>query len=787
MLYRNRIATWLVVGLFVLSAAACRPIQPPLTSEPGASATGILAGRYEGTISIAGMELAIVVTLAPAESGYTGTIDVPEQGASGIPLHDIAVAPPTIHLEMLSGPQLAVFEGEIAADGAITGKFTQSGMEGTFTLTPAAEPGAAAPGASATDTPAPGVSSTYTDPAGRFSVPIPTNWTLAEHDGYVLLADPDQGMKVYLLALETDDLPQALVDAWATVDPAFALPIDESLEPPSEPGIERTLSTTYDTGDDARLVQGVAQLKDGISYVLLLDTDLTTLQKRGAQLSIVGSGFDILAAEEADLSGAQPEPVTAEITGELEKFIADYMDKFGIPGAAVGIVQDGQVVYAKGFGVADPATGAPMTPDTQMMIGSTGKSLTTLLMATLVDDGLMTWDTPAVELYPDFRVKDPELSERITMRNLVCACTGVPRRDAEMLFNASEQGAEETVAALADFEFFTDFGEAFQYSNQMVATAGYIAGAVAEPDAPDLASSYTAALQARVLDPLGMENTTISFADVLARGNYATPHTLQLDYTYAPLPMALEETLVPVAPAGVHWSTLADMLKYMQMQLADGVAPDGTRVVSAANLNETRQPQIAITADTSYGLGWMVGDYKGQPVISHGGNTMGFTSGFTFLPEAELGVVVLTNARASNFFNDGVAGRLLELVFAQEPETQESLDFLLEQIEKQTKELQEQIGDTVDAEAVSSYLGAFQNEALGEITLSLEDDKLFLDAGEFRSELRPKLDDDGELEGYIQMDPPFQGAVYKFKEDAAGNPTIVLGAGADEYTFEQVE
>ena len=74
-----------------------------------------------------------------------------------------------------------------------------------------------------------------------------------------------------------------------------------------------------------------------------------------------------------------------------------------IPGAAVGIVQNGQLVYAKGFGVANPETGAPMTPDTHMMIGSTGKTMTTMMMATLVDDGMMAWDTPAVDLFPTSR------------------------------------------------------------------------------------------------------------------------------------------------------------------------------------------------------------------------------------------------------------------------------------------------------------------------------------------------------------------------------------------------
>ncbi|MBK8047691.1 MAG: beta-lactamase family protein [Anaerolineales bacterium] len=210
-------------------------------------------------------------------------------------------------------------------------------------------------------------------------------------------------------------------------------------------------------------------------------------------MQIITTGFKISGLEEEDLTGIAPLTVTPAITEPLEAFIEDYMEKFDIPGAAVGIVQNGSVVYARGFGVANPETGAPMTPETNLMIGSTGKSLTTLMMGTLVDDGLMTWDTPVVELFPAFKVKDPELSKTITMRNLVCACTGVPRRDFEFLFNAQEQKAEDIVASLGDFEFFTKFGEAFQYSNQMVGTAGYVA-APSLKGTDDLLANYKKAL-----------------------------------------------------------------------------------------------------------------------------------------------------------------------------------------------------------------------------------------------------------------------------------------------------
>jgi CubicO group peptidase (beta-lactamase class C family) len=657
----------------------------------------------------------------------------------------------------------------------------QSGYEGSFTLTPeqAAAGGAEPAGA---DLPA-GVASTYTDPAGRFSVPVPTSWTVGEEDGYALLSDPEGTIKVYLLTSEGEDIAAALADAWKLVDPTFDLEVDQTFAAPSAQGIEETLAFTYKTGDRNRIVQAQGQRKDGIVYIDLYDVQLAGVQKRQAQLSIVSTGFKVLAQEKTDLTAVQPLAVTAAITQPLEAFVTHYMESFDIPGAAIGIVQNGELVYAQGFGVADPVTGAPVTPQTHMMIGSTGKSLTTMMMATLVDDGLMTWDTPAVELFPQFKVKDPELTETITMRNLVCACTGVPRKDMEWLFNYNLLTPDDTVASLADFEFYTDFGEAFQYSNQMVGTAGYIAGQVAEGGSGNLAADYAAALQSRVLGPIGMISTTLSFDEVMAQGDYAIPHTLMLDNTYEPMPLEFERSLEAIGPAGAHWSTLDDMARYMVTQLAEGVAPDGQRVVSAENLNVTREPQIAISANTSYGLGWMVTSYYGQPVITHAGNTLGFTSEFTFLPEADLGVIVLTNARASNLFNSNVTTRLLELVFAQEPQVEQQLDFYLEQIDQQIGEFKAKLGDSIDAEAVEPFLGSYTNPVLGAAELTFEGGKLLLDVGEFVADLRPYTDPDTQFTGYIQVSAPGQGLSFRLVTDDAGAPTIIFGQGAEEYTF----
>lgn len=646
------------------------------------------------------------------------------------------------------------------------------------TMTPAPAPGALDEAAEADE---------YVDPQGLFSVPIPTGWTATQQEGYVVLSSPEDGIQLYLLTVQADDAATAIANGWQRVDPAFDEPVEQTLNPPSQSGVEETTLISYAFDEEnERVYQALAQLDEDTYYLLLVAGDLTAIQQRQAQLNIISTGLTISALTETDLTGVEPLAVSSVIT-ELETLIEEGLAQFGIPGAAVAIVQDGEIVYSNGFGVTEQGGDTPITPQTQMMIGSTGKSLTTMLMATLVDAGIMSWDTPVIEVLPQFAVADPALTQSITLRNLVCACTGVPRRDLEFFFNADDLSAEETVRSLATFQFFTNFGEAFQYSNQLVATGGYAAAAAAGGEFGQLFDAYVDQLQARVLTPIGMENTTLSFAQVRERDQYATPHNLSLGATYDPLPLEFEEILLPVAPAGAHWSTLEDMTRYLMTELAVGVAPDGERVVSAENLLETWEPQVPFSADTDYGLGWFVSDYKGLLLIEHGGNTLGFTSSFGFLPDVGVGVIVLTNGQGTNYFNESVRARLLELLFNQEPQAAVAMQFAYEQLQEQAAR-PEELRDAVDPAAVAAYLGTYTNEALGELTLRLDGDVLVADVGEFAMPLLPLAEEDNpdELAGYLAMEPPLLGLLFELSENEAGAPIVEFGQGAVAYTFARV-
>jgi CubicO group peptidase (beta-lactamase class C family) len=625
----------------------------------------------------------------------------------------------------------------------------------------------------------------FSDPQRGYEVTVPAGWSRRQQGEALALSGPDGQLRAWLVSLPADDAAAGVAAAWRVVIPDFAFEVASETNPPVSGGIEQAVQLVYQTDRD-RVAFAIGYLFQGRVYAVMMNGTRDAFVRRQAQVSVVASSFDILARTRTDLASQSARVLGRAAVDDLNAFIPGAMSEADVPGAAVAVVQDGRVVYERAFGVKASGHAEPMTLDTQLMISSTTKSLTTLMMATLVDDGLMGWDTPVVDILPSFRVADPELSRSITMQNLVCACSGVPRRDYEFILNARTLSAEDVVRSLAGFQFFTGIGETFQYSNQMVASAGYIAGVAAGGDPDALLPGYAAALQARVLSPMGMLDTTLSMRQVEARGNHATPHGQTLRGTRTPIPLSEEELLAPVAPAGTAWSTAPDMARYLLTLLAGGVAPNGRRIVSAAGLEHLWTPQVKISADTSYGLGWMITDYKGLHKIEHAGNTFGFTSGLALLPDKGLGAVVLTNARASNIFNEAVIRHVIDLAFGQDTSVGES-DFryaLKVTADALAKAAEHESGD-IDPSAVQDHLGPYRNGALGELALSFDDGRFLADFGEFRTTLWRYRADDRTV-SYLAADPPLAGLELELTHDANGAPTITMGSPPDRYVFDPI-
>ena len=414
-----------------------------------------------------------------------------------------------------------------------------------------------------------------------------------------------------------------------------------------------------------------------------------------------------------------------------------------------------------------------------MMIGSTGKSMTTMMMAALIDQGKIRWDTPVAEIYPDFALSDPALTWKITLRNMVCNCTGIQRHNLEMQFANRPTTPEGVIRSLRSLGFTGEFGKTFGYVNQMAASGGYIAAWTAREPGRSVYENYLEQMQRNVFDPIGMQSTTFSFEWVQANPDHATPHGQTGAGEYVPIPLEMEKILEPFAPAGASWSNARDAARYLITQLNQGVAPNGKRVVSAENLTETWKPQVEIQPGIHYGLGWMIGSYQGRRFLSHSGGTSGFASELTFLPDAGLGIVVLTNAEYGALFAASVRSRIIELVFGQPADAKYSTR--LEEVRKRFDEAQATVRP-VDGRTVAPSLGRYWNASLGEVKLKVNRGRLILDIPGFPTELRTPGDGT-----YVFWDPPLVGAFLRFSKNADGTPTFILDAESldipEKYTF----
>lgn len=629
------------------------------------------------------------------------------------------------------------------------------------------------------------IRSYYHDPDGLYSIPVPQNWRSERQHDYLRLSSPQQQIQIYILTIPGANVNQAIAQAWRQVDRTFAMPPKYTLEMPSLNDLEEIQTVTYDDGiASGELVLALGQQHDDIVYVVLTRGRLAAFEERAAQIRLIQSGFTLYSLSRSSLRSVEPQPVNRALLAELESYIQEVLQRYKIPGASVVVVQDDQVVYTQGFGVRKMGSHEPVLPSTQMMIGSIGKTMTTMMMASLVDDGLLTWDTPVVDVLPTFQVADPVLSRQLTIRNLVCSCTGVPRRDFELFFQGGYQSAEDVITSLQQYKLLTKFGETFQYSNQMVATGGYAAAAASGGHYGQLYEQYVAQMAQRIFKPIGMNKSTFSFEEVVTGANYAQPHSANLEMKLTTLPLHLEAVVTPAAPAGGAWSTAEDLGRYLITLLNSGIAPDGQSVVSPLNLGITWQPQVPVSANTSYGLGWFVDNYKGLRLLQHGGNTLGFTADLAFLPEANVGIAVLTNAQGVNFVTEAIRHRFLELLYHQEPRYDDYAHYRYEILRQYLGESANQLG-TVATATVIPYLGRYHNEELGAMQLVQAGDRLLLVINALSVELRPQTNIQGDDGRYVIYSPPLAGIPVQLTHSESDAPMVVLGAGVTKYNFTQ--
>lgn len=506
-----------------------------------------------------------------------------------------------------------------------------------------------------------------------------------------------------------------------------------------------------------------------------------------------------VASDPGSLAGRAVRGIGAEQARALDDFVTNARERLRVPGAAIAVMVDGKVVYERTVGVRRAGAGGPITPRTRFLIGSVTKPMTTFMQATLVDAGTLRWDTPLTTLLPGFAVDDPVLTRELRLWHASCACSGMPRRDFEYLFEFANVTPEQRIASLRTMKPTAKLGTVHQYSNLMVAAGGFAAAHVALPGR-SLGDAYDAVMKANVFEPIGMKDTTLDFptspgappADheehaTGEAGRAAMPHALGIDGSLREVPLALERSVLPIRPAGGVWSTLRDMERYVLTELARGVTPEGVRVASEANVLERRKLRIRDGAD-GYGLGIDVGTYEGVPMLAHDGGSLGFGATMFLLPEQAVGIVILTNARSGGGyealpFNEAVKRRIVEALFAGVTERAASMvdSFAASRRELDAKQTERLLhaGDRAWATAIA---GVYVDADLGEVTVTPTEEGAELDAGEWKTALARRTADDGGTK-LVLLDPPFAGGELALA-GTAERPLLIAELGRT-YVFER--
>jgi len=403
----------------------------------------------------------------------------------------------------------------------------------------------------------------------------------------------------------------------------------------------------------------------------------------------------------------------------IEKALADYQ----VPGLVVGVVVDGHVVYAKGFGYRDLEQKQPMTPETLFAIGSCTKAFTAFAMGNLVDEGRLEWDQPVIDILPEFRLWDQYATVNLTIRDILTHRSGMPRH--EFVWYNSKMSKSEMLKRIRYLQPSFDIRERYQYGNLMYFTAGLAMEQAAGKPWEEL-------IREKILNPLNMTHTNFSIEETQKTDNYAFPY-LEKGDQLKKIPF---RSLSLIGAAGSINSTLDDMMHWIQMQVGGGVYKNQA-LISPATLQELHAAQVIVpgapeTKETllyAYGIGWAVLSYRGHYLVSHDGVSDGFTSVVALLPAENIGLVILSNKNMTSlprYLSFELMDQLLGL--PHHDWFKEGMDSIRKNKEstKESKLKEDRMRKkgTSPSHPLEEYVGIYEHPGYGKLAIDLVDGKL---------------------------------------------------------------
>jgi len=410
--------------------------------------------------------------------------------------------------------------------------------------------------------------------------------------------------------------------------------------------------------------------------------------------------------------------------------------QFDVPGIAVAIVKDGEVVFEGGFGVREQGKPEAVDAHTLFAIASNTKAFTAASLSILADEGKLKLDDRVIDHLPSFRMSDPYVTGEMRIRDLLAHRSGLSLGAGDLLYwPATTYSSDEVVARLAKVPLKGGFRDRYAYDNILYAVAQQVIERVS-------GQSYAQFLQTRIFAPVGMSATRFN-ADHLKPGDIAATGHAKYDFTQL-------RTVAPLtwsnnSGAGGVYSSVHDMAKWMNVQLAGGKLPDGEALFSEARqremwsmitpipIPEPSVPELAAAKPdfAGYGEGWSLSSYRGQRLVWHTGGWPGMVSRLTLVPSKNLGVVVLTNQEIGAAFN-AITMQVLD-AYLQAPDTDWTAAYAAA-VAKAGSQADESWAKHAAARdrhsrpslPLSGYAGAYRDPWYGEVSLAQEGGKLRL-------------------------------------------------------------
>jgi CubicO group peptidase (beta-lactamase class C family) len=456
---------------------------------------------------------------------------------------------------------------------------------------------------------------------------------------------------------------------------------------------------------DMRMIRGVAFI--GVLSLMLL------------------APYSAYAQEKSHVTSAQVDNAIREV----EKLAQKEIQENALPGLVIAVVFQEKVVYAKGFGVRDVNTKAPVDADTVFQLASVSKSVGSTVVAELVGEGKITWDSKLSILDPTFAMFDPWVTREITIRDMYAHRSGLPEHAGDLLEDLEFTRAE-ILHRLRYQHPESSFRSHYAYTN-----FGLTEGGIAAAKAYGL--EWEEAAKQKLYNPLGMASTSSRYADFVARPNKALGHVL-VDGKWV---QKFKRDPDTESPAGGVSSSVNDLAKWMRLQLANGKF-GGKQIVDEKALAETHHPHMltGFSPFTGlpgfYGLGWNVSyDQEGRLHLSHSGAfALGAATHVNLVPDEQLGIVVLTNAYplgiaealGTTFLDTALYGKptqdwlaIFKHVFADPAAIGTFPGF----------DYSKPPGSPSSASKNSAYLGMYTNDYFGEISIIEKDSGLAIVQG----------------------------------------------------------